>query len=242
MGVHRFAPVLALCGDMGWTPCVYRRWLCALRLWNRLLRMSESRLTRKVFEADYAKCDRNWSSEIKTVMTTIGLENQFRNKQMIDLKAAKTQIDNHYSNVWSREIDKYPKLRTYKQLKTNFGSEAYLKLNLHKNERSLLSQLRCGILPLRLETGRYSNERVDERLCKLCDSGSVETEIHFIFDCKLYDTIRKQVLTTNILDSEFFINSSNVDKLICLYLNHLRKLGKFVVQAYLERRKKLYVR
>ncbi|XP_053387326.1 uncharacterized protein LOC123542028 [Mercenaria mercenaria] len=35
-----------------------------------------------------------------------------------------------------------------------FETENYVKLNLKRNERSLLAQLRCGILPLRIETGR----------------------------------------------------------------------------------------
>ena len=36
-GVHRYAPVLALIGDVGWLPCSYRQWISIIRFWNRLI-------------------------------------------------------------------------------------------------------------------------------------------------------------------------------------------------------------
>ncbi len=61
--------------------------------------------------------------------------------------------------------------------------------NLPKYERSLISQLRLGILPIRIETVRYSNLPVPEqqRICLSCDSNQVANELHFLFHCHLYD-------------------------------------------------------
>ena len=56
--------------------------------------------------------------------------------------------------------------------------------NLPKYERPVISQLRLGILPLRIETGQYSNLSVENRICLLHDSGHVENESHFLFQCK----------------------------------------------------------
>jgi len=39
LGVHRFAPKLALEGDMGWMSSRNCRFICILRLWNRLLNL-----------------------------------------------------------------------------------------------------------------------------------------------------------------------------------------------------------
>ena len=60
-----------------------------------------------------------------------------------------------------------------------------------RSHRSLLAQLRSGILPLRLETGRFQNIRdentghfqklkVEERVCTLCNLNCIEDEIHFV--------------------------------------------------------------
>jgi hypothetical protein len=49
LGVHRFAPVAGLEGDMAWLSPQYRRWLCILRLWNRLINMHDDRLPKRIF-------------------------------------------------------------------------------------------------------------------------------------------------------------------------------------------------
>ncbi len=52
--------------------------------------------------------------------------------------------------------------------------------------RSYLAQLRNGILPLQLEVGRWVNKGVEERLCLICNNGTVEDEEHFLFHCNFY--------------------------------------------------------
>ncbi len=47
----------------------------------------------------------------------------------------------------------------------------YLEYNTHE---SYLAQYQCGILPLEIETGRWQNKPVEERICKVCESGEVE--------------------------------------------------------------------
>lgn len=51
--------------------------------------------------------------------------------------------------------------------KNSFGREHYVVLDMQKHLRSNLAQFRCGIKPLRIETGRYLSEPVEERICTL---------------------------------------------------------------------------
>ena len=44
LGVHRFAPNLAINGDMGWRSAYTKRRICILRLWNKLCCMDNDRL------------------------------------------------------------------------------------------------------------------------------------------------------------------------------------------------------
>ena len=37
--------------------------------------------------------------------------------------------------------------------------------------------------PLRLETGRFVGEPEYQRIRKMCDSGQVENELHFLLEC-----------------------------------------------------------
>ena len=85
-----------------------------------------------------------------------------------------------YANAWPEKCTNVPKLRSYIKFKICFKTEKYLTLNLNRNERSVMAQFRCGVLPLRVETGRFVGEQVSERLCKLCNRGCVEDETHFL--------------------------------------------------------------
>ena len=53
--------------------------------------------------------------------------------------------------------------------------------------------VRCGILPLRIEIGRYACNYIseNERLCLFCNCNEVENEIHFLFYCDHYSDIRE---------------------------------------------------
>ena len=87
MGVHRFTPILANTGDMGWVVSTSRRWANFLRLWNRLVNMHENRLTKKIFSYDYSMPGgKSWCSDGKTILTEVDLLTNFYDKTPIDLK------------------------------------------------------------------------------------------------------------------------------------------------------------
>ena len=45
-----------------------------------------------------------------------------------------------------------PKLRTYVQIKDEYKCENYVSMNLSRSIRSYIAQIRCGALPLHIET------------------------------------------------------------------------------------------
>ena len=44
---------------------------------------------------------------------------------------------------------------------------------------SLLSEFRCGVLPLATETGLYRQIPSNEIYCTFCEENAIEDEIHF---------------------------------------------------------------
>ena len=237
LGVHRFTPILALYGDSGWLPSLYRRWICVLRYWNRLLSMDNNRLTKRVFDDDYRQCRDNWSSEVRKIMGNLNLLDNFNARTTVPLSEAKALINDFYKNKWVHDVQSVAKLRTYRLFKTDFKCEEYLVLNLDKNERSSLCQLRFGILPLRIETGRYVGEPVNSRICRFCNNNSVEDERHFLLECPEYDSIRLNAfrdLPTNV------INEPTESKFVTLLTKYPRKTAKYIASAYLRRRSIIY--
>ena len=60
--------------------------------------------------------------------------------------------------------------------------------------RSILANFRCGTLPLEIETGRMNGVDRKDRLCRLCKSGEIEDEYHFLLTCSALTHIRDQYI------------------------------------------------
>ena len=71
-------------------------------------------------------------------------------------------------------------------------------------ERKIISQLRLGVIPLRLETARFLRPLIPEkeRVC-YCTSGEVENEVHFLFYCSKYSDLRTAWLNKLNLPDDF---------------------------------------
>ena len=83
------------------------------------------------------------------------------------------------------------KLRTYCLFKTTYETETYCKIIMPLRHRSAFAKFRCGVAPLRIETGRYENKPLEERICPFCDE--IENETHVLFNCYLYDDFRNEL-------------------------------------------------
>ena len=95
-----------------------------------------------------------------------------------------------------------------------YHTEEYLKLYMSKYQRSLLSQFRAGILPLRTETGRFhvkSNTengnvrrlQVEKRTCQMCNSQEIEKEFQFIMVCPACNDYRAHLFNSITMSYEF---------------------------------------
>ena len=243
LGVHRYAPILAMEGDIGWLSPKHRRWVSMLRLWNRLVAMDPSRLTYKVFTHDFymAQSDiKNWCYNIWKILASIGLEDCFYNREPCDIDTCKEQLFELQKSKWEEDVLKKPKLRFYRLFKKGVQLENYVQYNMSSAERSYTAQLRFGILPLHIETGRFRAIDPENRLCSVCDTQQVEDEIHFLFHCPLYN--QQRVLWLNKLKSEVvdFDTLELPTKLSLLFQKFYRSTSKFILQCFNARKRKLY--
>lgn len=240
LGVNRFASNHVISGDMGWESSHSRRKLCMIRLWNRLMLMPDARLTKQIFIWDYSVCRNTWSTEIKKVFEEIDMLHCYVNLESCNIKIAHEKLLEREKTIWSESIVTKPKLRTYIQFKESFCTENFVLYNLSHSERSLMAQLRAGILPLRLETGRYTNTPVDERLCAFCNGGCVENEMHFVFECDLYNELRKNLFSYVSSQLNDFCTLNRVDMLKCLFRDFPRQFSKFIKNAFDLRSRNIY--
>jgi len=237
LGVHRFTPLAFLYGDMMWLKPRYRRWLSMLRFWNRLISMDDNRIAKHIFLWDYNICNNNWSYELKNIFNELHLDH-FENLSLCNIEMAKASIWEKMQQDWLNDVNAKPKLRTYKLYKTELAVENYVSMNLNRQERSVVAQFRSGILPLRVETGRFRGEAVEERLCTFCKQNVVEDEMHFLFHCDCYIDLKdnlNQIMHENHLD-----NKTEIEIVNFLFQNNPRQIAKYLTSAFLKRRHILY--
>ena len=139
-----------------------------------------------------------------------------------------------FTEKWKKEILKKPKLRTYCKIKENYSIERFVSLNLSSRERSILSQLHTGTLPLEIEIGRFRHISVENRKCKICKT-EIEDELHLIFHCTGYKEERESFFRTVDVKQE----NSDIDKLKCLLKIHTRIFAKYVLKIMEIRNSKL---
>ncbi len=236
MGVHRFAPIPGIQGDMGWLDCKSRWAIEAVRLYNRFVNMDPNRLNKLVFEQDKTATGHNWHKQIKLLLDDCNVANFLQTGQQIPLELFKNRINERFAADWEHHCATKPKLRTYVTFKDDPVTASHIRCNMPKYERSLISQLRLGILPLRIETGRYSKLEAKDRLCLVCNSNVVEDEYHFLFKCNFYSTIRSR------LETDIGCNFTNMTKerSFKIIFQHPFKLATYVKAAFDKRKSEIY--
>jgi hypothetical protein len=64
-------------------------------------------------------------------------------------------------------------------------------------------KIRCGVAPIRLETGRFENIKLEERCCFNC-SNLIEDETHVILHCPVYSDFRNNLFTEVLKVHKFY--------------------------------------
>ena len=248
LGVHRFASVPGITGDMVWQTPKHRRHIEILRFWLRVVSMDDNRLTKRVYLWDKKLKKCNWTTDVNRILKDCNLDHLICNDPLSlmskndIIKAVNANLESKQKRKWEKEVASQNKLRFYRIFKSDFNVEQFIKINLPISHRSLLAQLRYGILPLRIETGRFTNLPVNERKCVFCSDDKVESEVHFLFECPLYTTLRTSFYSEmEALQNNFSI-LSNENKLKTLFSSSkfIRKFSSFLDNCYRKRSSELY--
>jgi hypothetical protein len=240
IGVHRYAPLDGLYGDIGWLPSTYRRKLEMFRYWNRLVELDDERLTKRIFKFDYNSNFKNtWTSHMKSLFTELGILYMYNSFEVCNLSHVNTLLIQNFTNSWLDHLASRQKVRLYRVFKTFPTSETHVLLNLSPQERSCMAQLRLGILPIEVETGRFRAIPLENRICKLCNLGQVEDEKHLLFHCVLYEDERSVWFGKLSQHEPEFHNMSFKYKL-CIAFGYCRCTAKYIVTIMKKRKQHLF--
>ena len=137
--------------------------------------MENDRLLKRVFlwdreqHSDTNKV--NFCANVKQILVEVDKKQCYVNLEPVNLEHVKKMVYEKDKLNWSNRIKEKSKLDFLTSIKSDMGVEPFVKMNISRYERSLLAQLRYGILQIQLETGRYNNESRENRVCKICNGG-----------------------------------------------------------------------
>ena len=94
----------------------------------------------------------------------------------------------------------------------------------------MFAQLRCGILPLAIEVGRYRDVPLPERTCQVCNQ-AVEDEIHFLLTCDVYSNLRRKLISKAIGFDNSFTQLDEIEQFVFLVSNLQKPVIQFLTEA-----------
>ena len=246
VGVHRFAPTAGVVGDMGWLSLKYKRYIVMLRFWNRLIKMNDNRITKRIFLWFYDRSDNNWCYDISRIANELDMSHVYNNKLLFTIVHVQEQCLHIMESEWKINVQGKPKLRMYKEFKGTFSPEPYIVKYMSKHIRSLFGQIRIGILPIRIESGRFTNIldedtgmfrklNINERICNLCNMNAVEDETHFILYCRRYTEERHIFINKCLVEEPRFHTFSDMKKLWFLMNIVWRQTALYISEIWRKR-------
>ena len=162
---------------------------------------------------------KNWNFGVEKQLNLMNLDTEDRNA----IKLIEERMFESFKEDWVNKVSsdqgarpsQANRFRTYNKFKFDYGAEYYVKSVLSRNNRSAIAKFRCGVTPLRIETGRFERLPMDQRLCFHCN-GLVEDELHAIVVCPLYQDRRDTLFAVfRDLDADFD-TFSETDKPCCI--------------------------
>ena len=220
LGVTKSCPNLAVMGDTGETPLMLKGYRLMIQYWYRITNLPNETLVKKALLENIHQRT-GWICTIENIISGFNLADSLQsarklcNDSKIVMKAA-------FSEYWKSSIVTNGRLEFYNKYKQVFKFEEYLHIPTF-DKRKAIAKLRCSDHELEIEKGRHKNILRHARLCKLCDMSEIETEEHFLFECKFYEDIKMKINFNNENESLFSMHSS-------------RALGEFIMLALAKRR------
>ena len=112
---------------------------------------------------------------------------------------------------------------------------------LSRRRRSLFAQIRCGVLGLEIELGRFRGKNVNERICSFCQTEAIiEDEYHFIMHCQKYELERQTLFGEITQELPNFLYKTKTEQFKLLMARSQIRMATFVEICWNKRNAHLF--
>ena len=127
-----------------------------------------------------------------------------------------------YKRKWHDDLmlNERSKLRIYRLFKNDSFKEKYLSVNMSGKYKSSFSKFRCGVAPLKIETGRYEGVSIENRTCfnNICNvNNCIENEKHVLLEFAVYADLRCYLFEHACFYNNNFMQLSDDEKFVFFF-------------------------
>ncbi|XP_052808975.1 uncharacterized protein LOC128237452 [Mya arenaria] len=226
LGVGKYTPNDGLAGEMGWKPPIVRQWKSISLYWSKIACMDDNRFNKRAALWAYSNATqlcKNWFYYVKSFLLTNDLNMYLRLDGHICarfVQAVEERVYHNFKSKWYGRLQNIigssghgqNKLRLYRTFKSEYVTEQYCKIILPLAHRSAFSKFRLGVAPIHIETGRYEGLNVGSRICPFCGNNSIESELHVMLHCYVYNDLREDLYTKALMKNNIFSDMQDIDK------------------------------
>ena len=216
--------------------------------------MNHDRLPRIIYEWDASLNTDAWARSVEFILQYCNMLEDVSNHEPmsesatderglvhVDLDAVQSRLKRLDGEKWWLAAADMQKLRTFKEIFDDQDYKGIVYTPLTRRQRSLVIELKIGILSLGLEKGRFTNVPLEYRLCLICDDDLLDNEYHFLLYCEALVETRSKFFGDNTFleDVEDPTDPAELCKLL-LNSHNLKKTARFLEEMYRIRQSKLY--
>ena len=230
LGVRQQTPNMAVYGELGRLPLSVIAKSRSIKFWLKIKNNANSPIS-SLYMDQCANINSNcWASNMNSIIDHLGFS-QLLNNYDINcnyMPLLKTRLYDQFKQEWSTCVNSMSKLDYYVRFKTSFCYEEYIDKFTNDSLRKHFSRLRLCSHSLEIEFGRFNGIDRENRLCKLCNQNTIESEYHFLLCCSKYNDIRIKYLGYISWPTIQKFNSYMSTK----KRNNLIKISKFIKEAF----------
>jgi hypothetical protein len=233
LGLKKSVPTAGVKSEMRWMEPRSRAHVRMVRQFLRVRALPDTRITKRIYRSDLQHSQFStidcWSTDINSILTQNGLGHYINNhcnpKDIV--RTLSSSLLSNDLKLYYESCLSFPKLRTYVNIVDFSKENVYLCKPLTLSQKSMLAKFPIGALPVRLETDRFYNIPVSQRICTNCERKEVESEIHMVLYCSRHCVLRQELYRKvgqppdNLSDFEIIkvlVSDPNIVKIFAKYI------------------------
>ena len=146
--------------------------------------MDEHRLPYIIHNWDVSLKRKAWADQTVHILQYCNMLEGTDHLSHIDLDVLAARLKRLNREKWLTSAVAMPKLRTFVEIFDESDHKGLVYANLTRKQRSVITKVKIGILPLALEVGRFTDVPLEYRTCQICDDELLEDEFHFLLYCE----------------------------------------------------------